>query len=87
MEKNAQNRLGTKGGLDEVLSHPWLKDLDIEKILEKSMEAPVKPQLSQDIMDVSNFDAAFTQEAATVSIVPSDKISKIKNNANQFDNF
>ena len=51
------------------------------------MEAPVKPQLSQDIMDVSNFDAAFTQEAATVSIVPSDKISKIKNNANQFDNF
>ena len=87
MEKNAANRLGTKGGVEEVLSHAWLQDLDIEKIVEKAIEAPVKPQLSQDILDVSNFDAAFTGEEATVSVVPSNKLSKIQNNASQFVNF
>lgn len=87
LEKNAANRLGTKGGVEEVLSHPWLQDLDIEKIVEKAIEAPVKPQLSQDILDVSNFDSAFTGEEATVSVVPSNKLSKIQNNASQFVNF
>ena len=87
LEKNAQNRLGTRGGIDEVLQHPWLADLDIDKIMERSLEPPVKPQLSKDILDVSNFDAAFTGEEALVSVVPSNKLSKIQNNANQFVNF
>lgn len=69
------------------MSHPWLADLDIDKLLEKSLEAPVKPQLSKDVLDVSNFDAAFTGEEAIVSVVPSNKLSKIQNNANQFVNF
>jgi serine/threonine kinase 32 len=43
LEKNSQNRLGTAGGLQEVLNHPWLAQLDHEKVLEKSIEAPFKP--------------------------------------------
>ena len=35
-------------------------EIDAEQILEKQIEAPVKPQLSKDIFDVSNFDSAFT---------------------------
>jgi hypothetical protein len=64
-----------------VLNHPWLAQLDSEKILEKSIEAPVKPQLTGDVMDVSNFDAAFTTEEATVSVIPANKMNKIQNNA------
>lgn len=46
LEKNPANRLGSQGGLEEVLSHPWFIELDNEKILDKRIEAPVRPTLS-----------------------------------------
>lgn len=70
-----------------MLAHPWLSELDHEKILDKRIEAPVRPQLSQDIFDVSNFDSTFTNEDALVSVVPSGKLPTIQNNARQFENF
>lgn len=70
LEKNPANRLGARGGIEEVLAHPWLAELDHDKILSKRVAAPVLPQLSDDILDVSQFDSTFTQEAATISVVP-----------------
>lgn len=46
LEKNPANRLGSRGGLEEVLTHPWLAELDHEKIMDKRVEAPVRPELS-----------------------------------------
>ena len=80
LEKNPANRLGSRSGLEEVLAHPWFAELDHEKILDKRVEAPMKPQLSADIFDVSNFDQTFTSEDATVSMVPAGKMPTIKNN-------
>ena len=87
LEKNPAIRLGTRGGLEEVLAHPWFAELDHEKMLDKCIEAPVKPQLSADVLDVSNFDQAFTGEEALVSSVPANKLSTIQNNASTFANF
>ena len=70
-----------------MLAHPWLAELDHEKILAKRVEAPVRPQLSSDICDVSQFDSTFTQEDALVSVIPAGKMPTIQNNARQFDNF
>lgn len=70
-----------------MLAHPWFAELDHEQILDRRVEAPVKPQLSQDVFDVSNFDSTFTQEAAEVTMVPAGKMSTIQNNASQFVNF
>jgi len=46
LEKQPANRLGTRGGLEEVLAHPWFAELDHEKILDRRIEAPVRPQLT-----------------------------------------
>jgi serum/glucocorticoid-regulated kinase 2 len=71
LDKNANSRLGTKSGLKEILDHPWLKDyFDQENVMEKTIEAPMKPKLSADPLDVSQFDTVFTSEEAMVSIVP-----------------
>ena len=35
LNQNPKNRLGTKGEDNEVLSHPWFKDLDREKVIKK----------------------------------------------------
>ena len=74
LEKNAATRLGTRGGIEEVLAHPWLDAIDAERIFEKTIEAPVKPSLSSDPLDVSNFDTAFTGEEAIVSVINAGKM-------------
>ena len=71
------NRLGSRGGLEEVLQHPWFAELDHEKILDKRVEAPMKLQLTADIFDVSNFDGTFTSEDAIVSMIPAGKMPTI----------
>jgi len=43
LDKSANTRLGTQGGLDAILAHPWLDQIDSERILEKTIEAPTKP--------------------------------------------
>jgi len=81
LEKNPANRLGSRGGLEEVLAHPWFAELDHEKIIDRRIEAPVKPTLSADVFDVSNFDSTFTTEDALVSVIPAGKMPTIQNNA------
>lgn len=33
LEKDASKRLGTEGGLKEVLSHDWFSDLNVEDLM------------------------------------------------------
>ena len=54
---------------------------------EKSLRAPVKPNLTQDMLDVSNFDKQFTGEEAMISVVPTGKMAKVNNKQNQFKDF
>lgn len=52
LQKDPAKRLGTKGGLKEVLAHSWFDCLDKDKILAKTIPAPMKPQLSTNVLDV-----------------------------------
>ena len=54
--------------------------IEKEKILAKRVEAPVRPQLSSNMFDVSQFDSTFTQEAAEVTMVEQSAMRTIKNN-------
>jgi hypothetical protein len=54
------NRLGTKEGLEEIMKHPFLSSLSYEDLFNKKIEAPFKPKLSADLLDVSCFDTQFT---------------------------
>ena len=56
MEKDPVNRLGSVNGLEDVLKHPFLASIDFEKLVNKELEPPFKPKLSDDVLDVSNFD-------------------------------
>lgn len=74
LEKDPINRLGTSNGVDDVLQHPWFKGLDFDNLLQKQIEAPFKPKLSDDLFDVSNFDQQFTSEEAINSVIPQAKM-------------
>lgn len=66
--------MGSQGGLNEILEHPFFSNIDFEKLVNKEIEAPFKPKLSDDIMDVSNFDQQFTSEEAINSVIPASKM-------------
>lgn len=70
-----------------MLAHPWFNALDKEKILKKTIEAPMKPQLSKDVLDVTNFDSTFTSEEAIISVVNAKKVAQVNKQKEKFANF
>lgn len=47
LNKNANNRLGSKNDVHEVLSHPWFKELNVKDLEAQKIEPPLKPDLKQ----------------------------------------
>jgi serum/glucocorticoid-regulated kinase 2 len=48
LEKDRRKRLGKKNDVQEILSHPFFKDLDIEKLKKKELVAPYIPKTISD---------------------------------------
>jgi hypothetical protein len=59
--KNPKQRLGAAGGGNEILSHPWYKDIDPKVIQNMQVEPPYKPNINEDEF-LSNFDKEFTDQ-------------------------
>ena len=56
LQKDPQKRLGSKGGLAEIVAHPWFSDISADQLINKQIKPDFKPKLSKNILDVSNFD-------------------------------
>jgi serum/glucocorticoid-regulated kinase 2 len=68
LDKDPDTRLGSNGGLAEVLAHPWLASIDHESLLKKDLEPPYKPKVNKaNALDVGNFDEVFTGEEAVLT--------------------
>jgi serum/glucocorticoid-regulated kinase 2 len=48
LDKNKKTRLGVNG-VEEILNHPWFKDLDIVAMTAKTLDPPYKPALSEEL--------------------------------------
>ena len=49
------HRLGSKGGMKEVLSHPWFLNAPIKEILLKQIDPPIKPFILKINLDEEEF--------------------------------
>ena len=87
LKKKPEERIGAKGGLDEILKHPWFKDIDAAKMMTKDYTPEFKPKVSKDIFDVSQFDKMFTSEEAIHSVLPQSAQRKIIKNQDKFKGF
>ena len=56
-------RLGTKNDADEVLSHRFFEDINIQDLKDKKVKAPWVPVISEDNWTL-NFDPSVTSEDA-----------------------
>jgi serum/glucocorticoid-regulated kinase 2 len=87
LNKDPAQRLGTKGGISEVLSHPWLKGIDNKALLSKKIPATYKPTVSKDPFDVSNFDKEFTDEENAITMLNTGEMKKVTAAASDFKDF
>ena len=60
LRKDPTKRLGTLRDAEEVKEHPWFVGINWQAILEKKVEAPFVPKISND-MGLNNFDPDFTE--------------------------
>lgn len=87
LEKDPKDRIGTEGGVDEIIAHPWFEGFDFEKLLNKELEAPMIPKLSDNLDDVSNFDNEFTEQEIEHSKLPDSALNLVNKHKKQFDDF
>ena len=40
--------MGSDGGIDQILKHPWFAEIDIEKLLNKELPPPFIPVVKND---------------------------------------
>jgi serine/threonine protein kinase len=43
LNKNKDKRLGKEKDFDEIISHPWFSDIDINKLMRKEITPPYIP--------------------------------------------
>ena len=53
--------------LDEVMAHPWLKDIDIDQLMYKVVDAPFKPKVDQ-LEIPEDLDPALTAKESTIPV-------------------
>ncbi|CAD8143598.1 unnamed protein product [Paramecium pentaurelia] len=67
LEKDPTERLGQKEGVIEILTHPWFNDVDFEKIINRQLPTPYKPESLKYNFDEEEFnkgDAEFRKQFA-----------------------
>ena len=53
LSKTANNRLGSNGDIQEILSHPWFSDVNPQYLLAKKLDVEFKPSLSANALDTT----------------------------------
>ncbi len=63
IERNVEKRLT----LEAVKKHPFFKAMDWDKVLSRDYDPPIRPQVSEGLRDVSNFDEELTSQDPMLS--------------------
>jgi hypothetical protein len=86
LNKDRKARLGQNNDVDDILLHPWFKDVDIDKLLLKQIPAPYIPKVDGKT-DLRNFDPEVVGAELTDSIIPPENIQLIENKDTAFAGF
>lgn len=84
LDKDRTSRLGVNG-VEEILSHPWFADLDMDKLVKKELTPPYVPKVQEDF---AYFDKKLTEQTEVAdTILTAAQRSIVNKDQNQFKNF
>ncbi|CAK78829.1 unnamed protein product (macronuclear) [Paramecium tetraurelia] len=78
-------RLGAKGDFQELIAHPWFKDINWEQLIQKKVPTPYKPRV-QGEQWLDGFDKDFTSEDPN-KVIDDDHSKPQKDYDQQFKDF
>ena len=87
LQKDPTKRLGYADGAAALIQHPWLSELDCDKISNMKVQAPYVPELDDDMLDTSNFDSKLTAEEAVETVLCDKGLKKVEKYVNVLNNF
>lgn len=70
-----------------MLAHPFFAGLDLKRMETKEVEAPFRPELSADQLDVKFFNAKSDPKDLTETYVPEAKIRRVEKAKDMFKDF
>ena len=80
LAKDPKDRLGSKGGVKEILAHPWFNDIIEDEIINKKKKSPYIPEVKENLF---YFDPMLTAaKNITDSVLPRERVQLIKENKN-----
>lgn len=79
LEKNPQTRLGSRKGAREVKEHPWVRDMDWEKLFRKKIPPPIDPS-----KNAVNFSPEFTEKPVPKTLPDESAANNKTKNSQQF---
>ena len=65
MNKNPDMRLGSRGGFNEIIGHPFFTAIMVDKVKSQKTPARFKPEISGE-EDTSNFDEIYTNQPVDI---------------------
>ena len=84
LHKNKKSRLGANG-IEEIMSHPWFSTIDINKLEQKQLVPPYKPEIKEDF---AYFDQKLVNQGElTESVVPQQQKAIINAGQHNFKGF
>lgn len=89
LNKEKDKRLGTHGDVKEVLEHPFFASLDLDAVLGKRMEPPLKMNLEEKngSVDTRYFNSKSSPQDLAETVLPQAKLDTLKKNEGKFSNF
>lgn len=84
LDKSRKKRLGANG-VEEILAHPWFSSLDMDKLIDKELDPPYKPAITEDF---AYFDQKLVEQTGLeMSVLPQQQREIIKSKQHDFDGF
>lgn len=87
LNKDKKQRLGSTNDIEELLEHPYFKSIDQDLLLKKQLTPPYMPEFSSKDDLGSYIKLKTSTKDVSDTMIPSNKMKKIKKHQQDFSNF
>jgi serum/glucocorticoid-regulated kinase 2 len=87
LDKDKKKRLGSADDMDEILAHPYFKSIDLDSLLKKEIKPPYIPEFTGKEDMGSYIKLKTGSKDVSDTMIPSNKLKKIKKHESDFSNF
>ena len=87
LSKDNKKRLGSNGDIEEILEHPYFQTLDLEALVNKEIKPPYIPEFTGKDDLGSYIKLKSGSKDVSDTMIPANKLRKIKKHETDFKNF